>query len=139
MEAQAHADERFQLPPLCPVCSALDAADNSLLTEYVVTQVKTSSLTSTVLEACNFYTAIQSKNLTRCKATQQPPPSPTMTLDEIMSHVFYCIAPHAPGVGRSVLHTIVIKSVFTAKTHAQLLASAKLMLQTQGHERPPAV
>ena len=122
MEAHAHADERFQLPPLCPVCSALDAADNSLLMEYVVTQVKTSSLTSTVLEACNFYTAIQSRNLTKCKTTHQPAPVPTMSLDEIMSYVFYCIAPYAPGVGRSVLHTIVIKSVFTTKSHAQLLA-----------------
>jgi len=137
--AHAGADERFQLPPLCPVCAALDAADNGLLTEYVVAQARTSSLTSTVLEARAFYATIQSKNLTRCKsqAAQQAPGPATMTTDDIMQHVFYCIAPHAPIVGRSVLHTIVIKSVLTAKTHAQVLASAKLMLQTQGPDKPP--
>jgi len=129
-------DERFQLPPLCPVCSVLDPADNELLTEYVVAQVRSSSLTSTVLEARNFYEAIQSKNLTRANATNKRAGMPPMAIEEIMQNVFYCIAPRAPSVGRSVLHTIVVKSMLTARTHAQVLASAKLMLQTTRIDKP---
>lgn len=138
MESQPHAGGgvgKFQLPPLCPVCSALDANENDLLTAFVVEQVKSTSLTSTVLETCNFFATIQNRNLCKNKSVHGTACTAKMTAVDIEQHILYCVATRAPTVSKLVCHNIIMKSVLTAETHAQVLSATKLLLQIQGSDK----
>ena len=136
MDNQSQAGGKFHLPPLCVVCSSLDSSDNELLTEFVVSQVKNNSLTSTVVETKNFYANIEAKNLTRSdKNVVAPGAALQISAHDIEQHILYCIATRIQSVGRLVCNTIVMKSVLTAETHSQVLSAAKLLLQTQSTEK----
>lgn len=127
---------KFHLPPLCVVCSSLDSSDNELLTEFVVTQAKNNSLTSTVVETTNFFATIEAKNIARGGKNVQPSRGVgAICANDIEQHILYCVATRIQSVGRLVCNTIVMKSVLTAETHAQVLSAAKLLLQTQSTEK----
>jgi len=127
---------KFHLPPLCVVCSSLDSSDNELLTDFVVSQAKNNSLTSTVVETSNFYATIEAKNVTRNDKKAQPSGvAPHISAHDIEQHILYCVATRIQSVGRLVCNTIVMKSVLTAETHSQVLSAAKLLLQTQSTEK----
>lgn len=132
---QQPCDAKFHLPALCVVCSTLDSDDNELLTEFVVNQVKTNSLTSTVVETTNFYATVEAKNLARGGKNKQVAPAQPINAHDIEQHILYCIATRMHTVGKLVCTTIVMKSMLTAESPSQVLASAKLLLQTQNLEK----
>ena len=130
-----HNAAKFGLPPLCPVSMALEPADNNVLTVFVVEQAKSNSLASTIMESCNFNNTIQVNNSCRTKQMQAVPPPLTMPMDDIKQHILYCIATRSKTVGNLVGQPVVMKSMLTAENHAQFLAAARLLLQTQISEK----
>ena len=131
---------QFQLPPLCVVCLALDAEDNHLLTAFVIEQVKTNSLTSTIMESCNFYSEIQSRNASRpCKQRKRSERSErapeTLNTKDVEQHILYCVATRANAVGKLVCNTVIMRCVHTADKHHEVVAAARLLLQAQSQEK----
>ena len=131
---------QFQLPPLCTVCCALDAEDNDLLTAFVIDQVKTNSLTSTIMESCNFYAEIQSRNENKPGKKRKRVEHVAEHVDtpEIEQHILYCVATRANAVGKLVCNTIIMRCVHTADKHHEVVAAARLLLQAQAQERANA-
>jgi len=87
------------------------------------------------VETTNFYATIEAKNLARGAKNKQVAPAQPINAHDIEQHILYCIATRMHTVGKLVCTTIVMKSMLTAESPSQVLASAKLLLQTQNLEK----